>query len=111
MSEQGSDGQQRDKLVLRLLKTPPQPRPKAGAAGETGTRARQRVESQRQEISGMTEKAKATKPDDPEVYRRFAETARELEVDESADAMDRAFERVFKPKKPNDTPPTKQKPR
>jgi hypothetical protein len=28
MSEQGSDGQQRDKLVLRLLETPPQPRPK-----------------------------------------------------------------------------------
>jgi hypothetical protein len=59
----------------------------------------------------MTEKAKATKPDDPEEYRRFAETARELEVDESADAMDRAFERVFKLKKPNDTPPTKQPPR
>jgi len=59
----------------------------------------------------MTEKAKATKPDGLEEYCRFAQTARELEVDESADAMDRAFERVFKPKKPNDTPPTKQKPR
>jgi hypothetical protein len=28
------DGQQRDKLLLRLLKTPPQPRPKRERGGE-----------------------------------------------------------------------------
>lgn len=28
MSDQGSDVQQRDAMLLRLLKTPPQPRPK-----------------------------------------------------------------------------------
>jgi len=28
MSNQGSDAQQRDALLFRLLKTPPQPRPK-----------------------------------------------------------------------------------
>ena len=37
------------------------------------------------------------RPDNPEQYRRFVETARELEADESPDAMDRAFERVVKP--------------
>jgi len=39
------------------------------------------------------------KPDDPEQYRRFVETARELEADESPGAMDRAFEQVVKPKR------------
>jgi hypothetical protein len=49
-------------------------------------------------------RAPATKPDDPEQYRRFVETARELEADESPDSMDRAFDRVVKPKKPRATP-------
>jgi hypothetical protein len=44
------------------------------------------------------------KPDNPDQYRRFVETARELEADESPDALDRAFERVVKPKK---KPPAK----
>jgi hypothetical protein len=44
----------------------------------------------------------ATKPDNPEQYRRFVEAAREVENDESPDAMDRAFERVVKPKKLKD---------
>ena len=34
--------------------------------------------------------------DNPEQSRRFIETAREVETDESADAMDRAFEKVIK---------------
>ena len=39
-----------------------------------------------------------SKPDNPDHYRRFVETARELGADESPDAMDRAFERVVKPR-------------
>jgi hypothetical protein len=48
----------------------------------------------------MTPKVKprSPKPDNQEQYRRFVETAREAEADESPDAMDRAFERVVKPK-------------
>ena len=41
----------------------------------------------------------AAKSDNPEQYRRFVEAAREAQADESPDAMDRAFERVVKPKK------------
>jgi hypothetical protein len=41
MSDQGSDdGQRRDKLLLRLLKTPPQPRPKRERSKEKPTRSR-----------------------------------------------------------------------
>jgi len=39
------------------------------------------------------------KSDNPEQYRRFVEAAREAEADESPDALDRAFERVVKPKR------------
>ena len=54
----------------------------------------------------------SAKPDSPEQYRRFVEAAREAEADESPDAMDRAFERVVKPKKLNDAlrSPAKDKP-
>lgn len=34
------------------------------------------------------------KPDNPEQFKRFIETAREAEVDESHGAIDRAFARV-----------------
>lgn len=51
----------------------------------------------------MSSKVKP-KLDDLEQYRRFVETARELEADESPDAMDKAFERVVKPKKSGITP-------
>jgi hypothetical protein len=44
------------------------------------------------------------KPDNPEQYRRFIETARASEADESPDALDRAFERVVGPKKAKDEP-------
>jgi hypothetical protein len=62
----------------------------------------------------MRAKAKpAPKPDDPEQYRRFVETAREVEADESPDAMDRAFDRVIGSKKGAEglhriTPPKKK---
>jgi hypothetical protein len=45
--------------------------------------------------------------DNPEQYRRFVETARELGADESPDAMDKAFERVDVRQKPKDKKPPK----
>lgn len=35
------------------------------------------------------------KPDNPEQFKRFIETAKQLEADESPDAIDRALERVI----------------
>jgi hypothetical protein len=49
----------------------------------------------------MTEKPKPEpkqpnqKPDDPEQSKRFIETARELEADESGEAFRRAFEKII----------------
>jgi hypothetical protein len=37
-------------------------------------------------------------PDNPEQFKRFIDMAREIGVDESPDALDRAFEKVIKPK-------------
>jgi hypothetical protein len=34
------------------------------------------------------------KPSDPEEYKRFLETARQIEASEDADAFDRAFKKV-----------------
>lgn len=45
-----------------------------------------------------TRKPPPPKADNPEQHRRFVETAREVEADESPDAMDRAFSRVVRPK-------------
>lgn len=39
-------------------------------------------------------------PDDPEQFKRFIDMAREVEVDESPGAFDRAFNKVARPKKP-----------
>ena len=36
----------------------------------------------------------APKPDDPEQSKRFVETARELEADETGEAFQRAFEKI-----------------
>jgi hypothetical protein len=47
------------------------------------------------------------KPDNPEEYRRFVDMARELEADQSPDAMDRAFGRVVKPKPKDEAKPKK----
>lgn len=41
------------------------------------------------------------KPDDPEQSKRFVETARELEADETGEAFRRAFEKIV---------PSRQKP-
>lgn len=43
-------------------------------------------------------------PDYPEQFKRFVETAREVEVDESPDAIDRAFNKVIHPAKKSDKP-------
>ena len=37
----------------------------------------------------------AFKPDDPEQYRRFLETAEEVEVDKDPKAFDRAFKNII----------------
>ncbi len=41
-----------------------------------------------------------TAPDDPAEYERFVEIARELGVDETPDALDRAFDKVIRPASP-----------
>lgn len=38
------------------------------------------------------------KPDDPEQYRRFIETAKEVDADNDPQAFDRAFKKVAKEK-------------
>jgi hypothetical protein len=40
------------------------------------------------------------KPDDPEQSKRFVETAREIEADESGEAFRRAFRKIVPPKSP-----------
>lgn len=44
------------------------------------------------------------KPDNLEQFRRFIDMAREVEVDESPDAVDRAFNKVIRPRKPGQSP-------
>jgi hypothetical protein len=44
------------------------------------------------------------KPDDPEQFKRFIKTAREVEVDESPEAIDRAFNKVVRLKKDKPKP-------
>jgi hypothetical protein len=39
-------------------------------------------------------------PDDPEQSKRFIDTAREIETDESPEAFERAFKKVVPPKTP-----------
>ena len=45
-------------------------------------------------------KPASQKPDDPAQSKRFVETAREIEADESGDAFRRAFEKIVPPKPP-----------
>jgi len=55
----------------------------------------------------MTKKTGAApKLTDAERHARFVETARALEVDESPEAFDRAFERVTKSSQPKRQPPS-----
>lgn len=37
-------------------------------------------------------------PDDPAEWKRFVETARKIEVDESGEAFQRAFEKIVPPR-------------
>jgi hypothetical protein len=41
-----------------------------------------------------------SKPDDPEQSKRFVETAREIEADETGEAFRRAFEEIVPAKRP-----------
>jgi hypothetical protein len=43
----------------------------------------------------MPRKSKPT-PDNPEQFKRFIDMAREVEADESPDAVDRAFDKVVR---------------
>jgi len=45
-------------------------------------------------------KSPKPKPDNPEQFKRFIETARQVEVDESPDALDRALNKVIPRKSP-----------
>jgi hypothetical protein len=45
-------------------------------------------------------KPRDSKPDDPEQSKRFVETAREIEADETGEAFRRAFEKIVPPKRP-----------
>jgi hypothetical protein len=42
----------------------------------------------------------APKPDNPEQFKRFQQTAREVGADKQGEAFDRVFERVVRPKQP-----------
>jgi hypothetical protein len=45
------------------------------------------------------------KPDNPEQFKRFIDMAREVEVDESPDAIDRAFKKVIGQRKAKEKVP------
>jgi hypothetical protein len=48
-------------------------------------------------------------PDDPEQFKRFIDMAREVEADESPDAVDRALRRVIQPKRLPNKPQSTEK--
>jgi hypothetical protein len=45
------------------------------------------------------------KPDNPEQFKRFLDMAREVETDESPDAIDRAFDKVMGRRPKTENPP------
>jgi hypothetical protein len=47
-------------------------------------------------------------PDDPEQFKRFIDMAREVEVDESPEALDRAFKKVVPTPEPGRKPAIKK---
>jgi hypothetical protein len=51
------------------------------------------IGSERDILRDMTRKPKP-KPDNPDQFKRFIDMAREVEVDESPEALDKAFEKV-----------------
>jgi hypothetical protein len=50
-------------------------------------------------LSDMSRKPKPP-PDDPEEFKRFVDMAREVEADESPEAIDRAFNKVIPSRSP-----------
>jgi hypothetical protein len=46
----------------------------------------------------------APKPDNPEQFKRFIETAREVDADDDPKALDRALDRVLGPKRRSEAP-------
>ena len=50
----------------------------------------------------MTKHEPKPKNTDAEQHARFVEMARAVQVDESADALDKVFKRVVRPKAPTD---------
>jgi hypothetical protein len=48
-----------------------------------------------------TARPKRPKPDNPEQFRRFVETAKKIGVDEDPEALDRAFRKVVPSSKPD----------
>jgi hypothetical protein len=46
-------------------------------------------------------KPRKRKPDDPAQFKRFVEAARHAGVDESPDALDKAFDKVIRPALPS----------
>lgn len=53
---------------------------------------------------------KKTKPDDPEQSKRFIDTAREREADETEEGADRAFKKISSAKVLNEKRPAKRHP-
>jgi hypothetical protein len=51
----------------------------------------------------------ALKPDNPEQYKRFLKTAREVGADEPGEAVDRVFDQVARSKPPADKPRRSEK--
>ena len=51
-------------------------------------------------LRAMTRKKLRAPPDNPEQFKRFIDMAREVEADESPEAVDRAFDKVVSPRKP-----------
>jgi hypothetical protein len=47
---------------------------------------------------------KPPQPDDPAEYQRFLDMAREVEADDTPGALDRAFEKIVKPKQRTPAP-------
>lgn len=52
----------------------------------------------------MSKRRPSAKPDDPEEYKRFLETAKEVEADEDPKAFEKAFKRVVPTKPPRTRP-------
>jgi hypothetical protein len=50
-------------------------------------------------IGALMPTRKPPQPDDPEQYRRFLETAKEVEADDTPGSLDRHFDLIVRPRK------------